>query len=153
MKSFAVADEFETTSTSFGVSQNTQNSHETNQPHDIEESSVSIPSHPLGVKPSGNQYMATHNSRNAIGPFQILPDEFLVTLLEYLDAKTLIGLGYTCKALYGFCSLEDLWKALFLEYVTSSFCRYDVLYPQDCSYQSRSGGAGQSGPCDTSVSG
>jgi hypothetical protein len=81
-------------------------------PDDLEQA---IPSHPLGVKPSGNKYTATENAREAIGTFQILPDEILAILLEYLDSSLLRHLGSTCKALYAFCSSDDLWKALFIE--------------------------------------
>jgi hypothetical protein len=81
-------------------------------PDDIEQA---IPSHSLGVKPSGNKYTATENSREAIGTFQILPDEILATLLEYLDSSLLRHLGSTCKAFYAFCYSDDLWKALFIE--------------------------------------
>ena len=73
------------------------------------------PSHPLGVKPSGNKYTATKSAREAIGTFQVLPDEILAILLEYLDSRLLRHLGSTCKALYAFCYSDDLWKALFIE--------------------------------------
>jgi hypothetical protein len=79
------------------------------------ESLVSIPQHPLGVKPSGNQYTASSNARHAVGFFQILPDEILTTVLEYLDAVQLELLGSCCKFLYAFCRSEDLWKILFIE--------------------------------------
>ncbi|KAI6364332.1 hypothetical protein MCOR25_005670 [Pyricularia grisea] len=76
----------------------------------------SIPVHPLGVKPLGNQYFASGgNARRNIGVFQILPDEALMLLLEQFDARTLRVLGYTCKFLFAFCSSDDLWKTLFLE--------------------------------------
>ncbi len=74
-----------------------------------------IPSHPLGVKPSGNQYTATESARESIGTFQILPDEILAILLEYLDSRSLRHLGSTCKALHAFCYSDDLWKALLIE--------------------------------------
>lgn len=84
---------------------------------DDEESSaaVSIPPHPLGVKPSGNAYTATRNARYAIGPLQILPDEVLAIFLESLDARLLRLLGATCKFLYAFTRSEELWKPLFIE--------------------------------------
>lgn len=86
---------------------------------DIEDvSATAVPSHPLGVRPSGNQYLSNSNVRHAIGFFQILPDEFILTLLEYLDARLLQSLGYTCKALFAFCASDDLWKALFIECVS-----------------------------------
>jgi hypothetical protein len=137
MKSSAIADGFEDTPTSFGVPARNGNGNDNVMTHiqELEESSLSlsIPSHPLGVKPSGNQYMATYNSRCAIGILQILPDEILVILLEYFDAQTLVQLRSTCKALYAFCSLEDLWKALFLEYVLSSLYAFSSLFPP-CDY-------------------
>ena len=81
----------------------------------IEESSVSIPLHPLGVKPAGNQYTATSNARHRVGSFQIWPDEILALFLEYLDSQELRLLGSTCKFLYAFGRTEDLWKTLFIE--------------------------------------
>src|SRR5271167_1911444 len=68
----------------------------------LEDSTVSIPLHPLGVKPSGNQYTATSNARHVIGYFQIFPDEVLAIFLEYLDSYQLRILGSTCKFLHAF---------------------------------------------------
>lgn len=82
---------------------------------ELEESSVSIPPHHLGVKPSGNQYTATSNARYALGLFRILPDEVLAIFLESLDAQLLGLLGSTCKFLYAFCRSEEFWKPLFIE--------------------------------------
>jgi hypothetical protein len=79
------------------------------------ESSHTIPQHPLGIKPSGNQYAARCNSKDSIGPFQLFPDEVLAIFLEYLDSCTLRLLGSTCKFLYAFGRSEDLWKSLFIE--------------------------------------
>jgi hypothetical protein len=81
----------------------------------LEEAEQTIPPHPLGVKPSGNRYTTTESAREAIGKFQILPDEVLAILLEYLDSRLLRYLGSTCKALYAFCFSDDLWKALLIE--------------------------------------
>ena len=60
--------------------------------HSLEhqESAVSVPHHPLGVRPSGNQYTASENARYAIGPFQIVPDEILAILLEYFESSSLL---------------------------------------------------------------
>lgn len=74
-----------------------------------------IPSHPLGVKPSGNALLAAENLRNAIGTFSILPDDLILTLLEFLDSPSLLRVGRTCKAFYAFTRAEELWKALFVE--------------------------------------
>jgi len=79
-----------------------------------EESPITIPPHPLGVKPSGNSFTAMSNARHALGEFQRLPDEALALFLEYLDSSTLTMLGSTCKALYAFCRLDELWKVLFI---------------------------------------
>jgi hypothetical protein len=74
------------------------------------ESTVTIPTHPLGVKPAGNAYTSSHNLKFATGYLASLPDEMLIMLMEYLDAKALLSLGFTCKALYAFSRHEDLWK-------------------------------------------
>jgi hypothetical protein len=81
----------------------------------LEESSLAIPKHPLGVKPAGNSYTATSNAKTSIGPFQLFPDEIIAIFLEYLDAAQLRGFGSTCRFLYAFCRSDDLWKALFIE--------------------------------------
>lgn len=76
----------------------------------------SVPTHPLGIKPLGNKYFHTGtDARVNLGDLQVLPDEMLAQLLEYLDKRTLRLLGYTCKFLYAQCSYDDLWKTIFLE--------------------------------------
>lgn len=85
---------------------------------DEQEASVEsrIPSHPLGVKPLGNQYLSSAvSARGSIGIFQILPDEVLAQLSEYFEQGSLRKLGYTCRFFFAFCHADDLWKALFLE--------------------------------------
>lgn len=82
---------------------------------ELEKSQESIPQHPLGVKPLGNQYTASVDARRFTGPFQILPDEILAILLEAFDSRLLLMLGSTCKFLHAFCRFEDLWKTLFIE--------------------------------------
>lgn len=82
---------------------------------DVDATTVAIPSHPLDVKPSGNIYTASIDLKKFSGLFARLPDELLLQLLEFLDARSLNGLGGTCKALYAFTRFEDVWKALFLE--------------------------------------
>ena len=85
--------------------------------HEVDAPETAIPTHPLGVKPSGNAYTASSNARNVIGPFQILPDEILAILLEYFEPALLLQLGATCKFFYAFSRSEELWKALFIGYV------------------------------------
>lgn len=76
----------------------------------------SIPSHTLGIKPAGNAYTMDQNIKAVAGGlFATLPDELLVKTLEYLDAAALQQVGCTCKALYAFSRLEDLWKTLYIE--------------------------------------
>lgn len=82
----------------------------------VESSTESIPVHPLGVKPLGNQYFATGlSARQALGYIGCLPDELIVQILECLEKESLKTLGSTCRFLYAFCQLDELWKPLFLE--------------------------------------
>lgn len=84
--------------------------------------SHSIPSHYLGVKPLGNQYFSDGpNARSHIGDWAGLPDEVIMTVMEYLDKAVLLALGSTCKFLYAACHSEEVWKALFLQYVAVLF--------------------------------
>ncbi|KAI1299161.1 hypothetical protein F5Y03DRAFT_366433 [Xylaria venustula] len=76
----------------------------------------SIPVHPMGIKPLGNQYFATiPNARRNIGAISQLPDEMVLHLLEYLDTASLKKVASTCRFLHAFGQLDELWKALFLE--------------------------------------
>lgn len=93
----------------------------------VDEESSLIPHHPLGLKPSGNQYTALSNARHNIGRFQALPDEIIALLLEYFNCEKLRLLGSTCKELYAFCRSDELWKSLFIEYV-------DFIYVWAVSY-------------------
>lgn len=78
--------------------------------------SSSIPSHPLGIKPLGNKYFSGGgDARRSMGVLQILPDEMLMQLLEYLDQRTLRLFGYTCKFLFACCVSDDIWKTIYLE--------------------------------------
>ena len=71
--------------------------------------------HPLGIKPAGNVFITSKNIKLAAGLFAALPDEVTIHVLEYLDAVGLRRLGSTCKALYAYARLDDLWKTLCIE--------------------------------------
>ena len=81
-----------------------------------ENDSLTVPSHPLKIKPRGNAYTATVDIKLAAGSFTALPDDVLIQVLEFLDATSLKRLGVACKALYAFSRHEELWKTLCIEY-------------------------------------
>jgi hypothetical protein len=87
------------------------------QSHD-EDVAIALPSHPLGIKPAGNALTASENIKSRCGSFARLPDELLSHILESFEADTLIRLGTTCRALYAFTRLDELWRALFVRYVS-----------------------------------
>ena len=75
-----------------------------------------IPPHPLGIKPLGSRYFWDgQDARKCLGLLQVLPDEVIMQMLEFLDPKTLRLLGYTCRFLFACCMSDDLWKTVFLE--------------------------------------
>lgn len=78
---------------------------------------LTVPLHPLGIRPAGNAYTAIKNIKSSAGLFSTLPDELIIQVLEFLRHRPLLVLGFTCKALYAFCRFDDLWKTLFIEYV------------------------------------
>lgn len=84
--------------------------------HDDLDATSAIPSHPFGIKPLGNKYFSGgDDARKYLGTFQVLPDEMLMQLIEYLDARTLRLLGYTCRFLFACSMSDDVWKTIFLE--------------------------------------
>lgn len=88
---------------------------------DVAAAAAAVPPHPLRVKPAGNAYTASENLKARCGSFARLPDELLSLLLESFDAECLIRLGGTCKALYAFTRLDELWRALFIAANPESF--------------------------------
>lgn len=81
----------------------------------VDYDSVAVPPHPLGIKPAGNAYGATKDIKSSAGNFATLPDGILAQVIDYLDAVALQQLQRTCKVLYAYASLEDLWKALYAQ--------------------------------------
>ncbi|KAF1995884.1 Clavaminate synthase-like protein [Amniculicola lignicola CBS 123094] len=81
---------------------------------DSEEVAAAVPRHPLDIKPAGNAYTASEDIKSRCGAFARLPDELLNHLLESFDGDCLIRLGSTCRALYAFTRLDELWRALFI---------------------------------------
>lgn len=66
--------------------------------------------HPLGVRPSGNALTADQNSSRYMGLFGRLPDALVLTVLEYLDASSLVHIGGTCRALFAYSTFDQLWR-------------------------------------------
>jgi hypothetical protein len=85
-----------------------------NVQNDDEDVAIALPSHPLGIKPAGNAYTASENIKANCGSFARLPDELLSHIFESFEADNLIRLGSTCRALYAFTRLDELWRALFV---------------------------------------
>ncbi|KXX73972.1 Bifunctional arginine demethylase and lysyl-hydroxylase PSR [Madurella mycetomatis] len=77
---------------------------------------ASIPPHPLGIRPLGNKYFSNgDDARTSLGILQVMPDEMLIQLLEFLDRQALRLLGYTCRFLFACSMSDDIWKTIFLE--------------------------------------
>jgi hypothetical protein len=86
---------------------------------DVESSEIGehLRPHPLKIRPEGNAFTDRPISRprECMGRFRALPDELLAHLLEYLQASSLCALGSTCKVLYAFTRVDDLWRSLFID--------------------------------------
>lgn len=93
-----------------------------------EDDSDVLPSHPLGVRPEGNAYTdRSQGVRQKAGRFSLLPDELLMHFLEYLNDHSLLALGSTCKALYAFSYSNELWRALFIQYVKPRLSKWQII--------------------------
>ena len=82
---------------------------------------LTFKAHPLGVKPSGNALAASENSLGNMGFFGALPDETILVLLEWLDSKSLLNLGASCRGFYAYTTCDQLWKDLFIMYAEFLF--------------------------------
>jgi hypothetical protein len=77
--------------------------------------------HPVGVKPSGNSLTTSENSASNMGLFGGLPDETVLVLLEWLDSRSLLKVGASCRGLYAYSTCDQLWKDLFIMYADCLF--------------------------------
>ncbi|PRT55391.1 hypothetical protein B9G98_03011 [Wickerhamiella sorbophila] len=75
---------------------------------------MKIVAHPLGIRPSGNALL-DDDRRPGMGLFGRLPDEIVMTIVQELDAKSLLALGHTCKGLFAYCWFDELWKQVIYE--------------------------------------
>lgn len=82
---------------------------------------LAFKAHPLGVKPSGNSLAASENSVSNMGLFGGLSDETVLILLEWLDSKSLLRVGASCRGLYAYSTCDQLWKDLFIMYADFLF--------------------------------
>lgn len=85
---------------------------DTEQDESADPASIGV-RHALGVRPSGNAYLSSHNLKDAAGYFAMWPDELIATFLEGRTPRELLALGSTCKALHAFTRNEELWRAIF----------------------------------------
>ena len=85
--------------------------------------------HPLGVKPSGNALAAKPTALCETGVFGGLPDEIILVLLEWLDSRSLLNLGASCRGLYAYTTFDQIWKDLFILYAESLFTLFSPLTP------------------------
>jgi Cupin-like domain/F-box-like len=86
----------------FSTASDSELSH--SQPH--------VQPHPLGIRPSGNALTGSYNARDNIGTFVLLPDEVILTVLEWLEYADLLRLGRSSRAFFAFTANDELWKEL-----------------------------------------
>ena len=83
---------------------------------DSRDADLAFNAHPLGVKPGGNALAAQATAWVKMGVFGGLPDEIILELLEWLDGKSLLNVGASCRGLYAYTTFDQLWKDLFILY-------------------------------------
>ena len=78
--------------------------------------------HPLLVKPSGNALTSDETGLvNSMGTLGQLPDATVLLLLDFLDQRSLVSLGSTCRGWFAYTSYDQLWRDLAVENSDPSF--------------------------------
>lgn len=77
--------------------------------------------HPLGVRPAGNALTSSQNDMQYMGLFGRLPDALLLLVLEFLDQSALVSLGSSCRGLYAYSSLDQLWRDIAVNQMSEDF--------------------------------
>jgi len=71
-------------------------------------------SHPLGIKPSGNSFLATSSARPGLGYFQLYSDDLILHFLSYLSFEQLLSLSLLSHAFHVFTNQDHLWKDIYI---------------------------------------
>ncbi|QEU62592.1 hypothetical protein KDRO_F05220 [Kluyveromyces lactis] len=82
---------------------------------------TSIPTHPLGVKPSGNSLLEEADPQETrklrkklLGSLSVLPEDLIIEILTYIDdPKDLQNLGCSSRLLYAYTYDEELWRKIY----------------------------------------
>lgn len=73
--------------------------------------------HPLNVKPSGNQILASQDQLDQLaksaGNFKHLSDELIFQVLSYLDPLSLLSFSHVSKFTYAFATHEEVWRSMY----------------------------------------
>lgn len=80
--------------------------------------------HPCGIRPLGSQFFDSGSNapaRDRIGVLRQYDDEFLLNLLEFVDAESLTTFGRASHYSYALAFTEDLWKTHTLLYGGGDF--------------------------------
>jgi hypothetical protein len=109
------------------------NAPSSDDPDDASKAEHVFRAHPLGVKPSGNSLAAFENSAGNMGLFGGFPGETVLVLLEWLDSKSLLSVGASCRGLYAYSTCDQLWKDLFITYA-GFFVLYASIPPETSSF-------------------
>ncbi|SCU97984.1 LAFA_0G14664g1_1 [Lachancea sp. 'fantastica'] len=80
------------------------------------------PTHPLGVKPSGNALLEGNKAkdevqrRKLLGKFDYLNEEALIFIISLLKTpRDLLNFGHASRILYAYTYSEDLWRKLYVD--------------------------------------
>lgn len=86
-------------------------------------------SHPYGVKPPGNAFLATNEERmvrqNGLGRFNCInDDELLMELLSFLSFREVVALNRVSRAFYVYSMHNELWRDIMLRSRKDDFFFY-----------------------------
>ncbi|KAI0461635.1 hypothetical protein LJB42_004706 [Komagataella kurtzmanii] len=90
--------------------------------------SAVVPRHPLGVKPSGNLLLASHDSnypdksqRRGFWTLMASNEQLMTRILQFIDFPLdLMKLGHTSRMMYAYTWNEELWRQLYMHKAAKS---------------------------------
>lgn len=79
-----------------------------------------VPKHPIGIRPLGNQILASdadlEKIKNSAGTlFNSLPDDLILSILGMLDKESLMNASQVSKFWYAFTTFDDIWRKLYTQ--------------------------------------
>ncbi|SCV04936.1 LANO_0G14708g1_1 [Lachancea nothofagi CBS 11611] len=99
------------------------------------------PTHPLGIKPSGNAFFeedlkeVEKHKQKLLGKFGKFPEDLLIHLISFIESpRDLLALGSASRVFYAYTYSEELWRKFYVDEFTRLEENQDPASTSPCPF-------------------